>query len=108
VPSIIGLAAIALAGLVVLAGLTYVCTRVAARSQRPDPVVRGVAAAMAVLGALGALVNIVVVFIGTAIDADSDTYNGRQVLYLELSLTGSYALFGIFSLATFRLIRRSS
>lgn len=105
--SVIAWSGIVLAGLVVLAGLTYICTRVATRNERDDPAIRGAAAAMSLLGAVVALGNIAFVFAGTIIGADTDTYSGRQVLYLELSLTASYVLLAGFTLAGRRLIRRT-
>ena len=107
-PSITALVAIALAGLVVLSGLGWACTGIAARNQREDPALRGWSAAVSLLGALVAIGIVVYVFVGTSIDADTDTYTGRQVLYLELSLTGSYLLAALFTLVGVRLIRQPS
>lgn len=91
-----------------MVGLTYVCRALATRNRRDDPTVRGIAAAGLLLGALVALGNVVFVFAGTLDGVDADTYNGRQVLELELALTGSYLLFGGLSFVAVRLLRRRS
>ncbi len=92
--------------LVVLVGLSFVGTRVATRNGHDDAVLRGPSAGVLLFGALIAVGTIAFVFVGTIDGMSGETYTGRQVLYLELSLVGSIALAVLLTMAAWRLLRR--
>jgi hypothetical protein len=94
------------AGAVSFAGLAYLGVQVARRNDVDQPGVRGTAAAVAMLLVLFASGIVVFVLVGTSIDRDTDTYTGRQVLYLELALTGSYLIIAACAWGAYRLVSR--